>query len=90
MSTSWKPWDEFDWDEAWLTMQAEVLSPEWLYRPRDEFDVGVHPESLRGKILALRDETDDAWRRVRVAIAALPWYRRWPIKALARLRGIRL
>ena len=52
------------------------------FRPRDEFDVDVHPESLRGKALQLMDDVDEAWGRVAAAIAALPWYRRLPTRAL--------
>ena len=60
------------------------------FRPRDEYDVDIHPESLRGKALRFMDEAAEAERLIRAAIDAAPWYRRWPIRVYLRLRRIDL
>lgn len=52
-----------------------------LFRPRDEFDADVHPESVRGKALALMDEVARAHAQFEAALAAMPWYQRWPARA---------
>jgi hypothetical protein len=57
------------------------------FRPRDEFDVDVQPDTLRGKALALMDETAKAQSQIKRAISALPWYRRWPTRVLFWLAG---
>jgi len=60
-------------DEAFIRELSKV-NIENAYRPRDEFDVDVDPESLRGQILAMHD-----------AYAALPWW----LRALARIMAWR-
>jgi hypothetical protein len=67
--------------EAWATGDDETFvrelslnNIEQSFRPRDEFDVDVHPESLRGKVLAYYD-----------ALAALPWW----LRVLARVMAWR-
>jgi hypothetical protein len=60
------------------------------FRPRDEFDVDVHPESVRGRALALMDKAAAAHAEIIAAVEAMPWYRRWPIRLYARLRGVTL
>ena len=52
-----------------------------LFRPRDEFDVDVPPESVRGKALALMDEVARVHAQFEAALAAMPWYQRWPARA---------
>lgn len=56
-----------------------------LYRPRDEFDADVHPESVRGKALTAMDLTAGTVALVYATVARLPWYRRWPARALLAL-----
>jgi hypothetical protein len=85
----WQDSDDPDWSdetEARFITELGMWNMEHALRPRDEFDVDVDPETYRGKVLAFYDAMDD----VRARIAALPWYRRWPLVVLARLRGIRL
>ena len=56
-----------------------------LFRPRDEFDADVHPESVRGKALALMDTTAGTVALVYAIVARMPWYRRWPARVLLAL-----
>jgi len=56
------------------------MSGEDLFRPRDEWDADVHPESLRGKALALMDTMARTTAELDAAIAVLSWWRRWPIR----------
>ena len=48
---------------------------EHAFRPRDEWDVDVDPESLRGKILEIYDAYD-----------AMPWWLRMLARIVARFR----
>jgi len=56
-----------------------------LFRPRDEFDLGVSTESLRGKALAMMDTQAAVTRALETAIAALPWWKRYPARAALAL-----
>ena len=53
------------------------VSIESAFRERDEFDVDVHPDSLRGQVLALYDEADRVWdaspRWLRVLARVMAW-----------------
>jgi len=70
-----------------LRRRAFGLDP---FRPRDEYDVDVHPESVRGRALALMDRAAAAHAEILAAVAAMPWYRRWPIRLYGRLRGVKV
>jgi hypothetical protein len=52
------------------------------FRPRDEWDADVHPESLRGQALTAMDVTAATVALIYASVARLPWYRRWPARAL--------
>ena len=55
-------------DEAFVR-ELSLNSIAHAFRPRDEFDVDVDPESLRGKILKLNDEIDAALVTIREAMS---------------------
>lgn len=38
------------------------MNDDWLFRPRDEYDVDVHPDTVRGQVLALYDEVETVTR----------------------------
>jgi hypothetical protein len=57
------------------------------FRPRDEFDDDVHPDSLRGRALALMEKAAEHERVIETAIAAKPRATRWFYRSL--IRGIR-
>jgi hypothetical protein len=54
-------------DPAFLTALSQ-WNIDRAWRPRDEFDVDVHPESYRGKVLAFLDAIDDAEAKIRAAL----------------------
>jgi hypothetical protein len=67
--------------------ELEALERRWretfgtdLFRPRDEYDVDVHPESVRGRALALMDEAARVHVQFEAVVAAMPWYQRWPTR----------
>ena len=68
-----RAWREED-DETFVRLISESNLDAAL-RPRDEFDVDVHPESLRGKVLEFYDAMD-----------RLPWWVRLGGRIMARLR----
>lgn len=61
-------------------MRRELESD--LFRPRDRFDVDVHPESMRGTALALMDAQASIIRTIKASVAALPWWKRYPARLL--------
>lgn len=65
---AWKSGDE----EAFIRELSQV-SIRNAFRPRDEFDVDVHPESLRGKVLASYDAYDALPRWLRVLSRLMAW-----------------
>ena len=86
---SWRPWDELGWSDEFMA-EVQRAAIESAFRPRDEWDVDVDPESIRGKVLADMDALDAAFAKLSADIAALPWYRRWPVRVVLRWKGIRL
>ena len=58
---------------SWMTpeerraywQQVAAFNVDALFRPRDESDMDVHTESLRGKVLALLDQMADIEKRLR-------------------------
>ena len=64
----WQDSDDPNWSDEREVQFLTALS-EWnvanAWRPRDEFDVDVHPESYRGQVLAHYDALDDAVGRIR-------------------------
>ena len=67
----YEAWQSGD-DETFIR-ELSLNSIEQAFRPRDEWDIDVHSESLRGKVLAMYD-----------AYAALPWWLRMLAKIAAR------
>lgn len=65
---AWKAGD----DEAFIR-ELSLFSIRNAYRPRDEWDVDVHPESLRGKILASYDAYDALPRWLRILARVVSW-----------------
>lgn len=71
--------------EAWLAEDDEAFIRELslfsirnAFRPRDEGDMDVHPDSLRGKVLASYDAYDALPRWLRILswlVAWRPWRR---------------
>lgn len=66
--------------EAWRTYDDETFirelslaNIESAFRPRDEFDVDVHPESLRGKVLASYDAWGAVPRWLRILSKIMAW-----------------
>jgi hypothetical protein len=55
-----------------------------IFRPRDEHDVDVHPESVRGEALVLMDLIEGTKALVARHVASMPWYKRWPTRAALR------
>lgn len=53
-----------EWPGPDRSKMARELA-ESIWRPRDASDADVHPESLRGKALALMDATDAACRQIK-------------------------
>uniref|UniRef100_A0A6M3LKL6 Uncharacterized protein n=1 Tax=viral metagenome TaxID=1070528 RepID=A0A6M3LKL6_9ZZZZ len=68
------------WDAEWREMSGEDL-----FRPRDEWDADIPPGSLRGEALALMDAAVRVTAEIDATIAALPWPRRWPARAVVAL-----
>lgn len=53
-----------------------------LFRPRDEWDEDVDPDSLRGRALTTMDLVEGNVALLYATVARLPWYRRWPARLL--------
>ena len=51
-----------------------------LFRPRDERDVDVDPESVRGRALDLMDRLAEHEHIIETHLASLPWYHRLPLR----------
>lgn len=69
-----KAWREYD-DGTFMRLLAEVQI-EQAFRPRDESDADVDPESFRGKVLAYQEAwaTVPRWLRILSKIMAWrPW-----------------
>lgn len=63
----WQDIDDPNWSdetEARFITELSVANIESAFRPRDEFDEDVDPETLRGKVLAWYDARDEALGRI--------------------------
>ena len=60
-------------DDAALARALSMVSLEQAFRPRDEWDVDVDPESLRGRVLASHDAYAALPRWLRILARAMAW-----------------
>lgn len=59
------------------------------FRPPDDSDRDIHPDSFRASILRLWDEQDRVIAAIKAGIDAAPWYRRLWMRLVFRLAAWR-